>query len=240
MSERAQIIIIWWGYTWMVLFGFALYWLLKMMPPPDATLTATEVAAFYLQNSFEIKLGATIASWLSAFAVPINVVAAIQLSRLEKGTVPAWSILAFAGGILMTMFLVFPPICWGVAAYTAERAPEITALMHELGTLTLVTTDQYFIFQMVPIAIVSLSQKHDELSAFPRWLGYMTLWIAIAFEVGALAFMFKSGPFSWNGLFVFWIPLTTFGFWNTAMCIQFTRALRRQAAQLQGQAPAPL
>jgi hypothetical protein len=233
LSERAQSITVWWGLAFMYIFGFTLYWLLHMMPPPTAMLTEAEVGAFYLTHAFDIKLGAMVSSWVSAFMVPFSVVAAIQLARLEKQDnptgVPAWSILAFAGGILMSMFLVFPPIVWGVAAFTAERSPGLTTILHELGLLTLTTTDQFYIFQMIPIAIVSLTRKHDDLSAFPRWLGYFTLWAALAFEVGALAFMFKDGPFSWNGVLVFWMPLVVFGSWVTVASLVMLRALYRQA-----------
>lgn len=227
MTERAQVILIWWGLLFMYGYGFCLWGLLDMMPPPPATLSVEEVAAFYLDNHLRIRAGSMITSWISAFMVPIAVVVSVQLMRLEKG-VPVLSILQFAGGILMSMFLVFPPIVWGAAAFTAERMPEVTAGLHELGTLTLVTTDQYFIFQMVPIAWLSLTRKHDEYSAFPRWLGYLTIWAAVMFEIGAIAFVPKIGPFAWDGTFVFWFPLLIFGAWVTAMCFTMLRAIRRQ------------
>lgn len=232
MSERGQTIFIWWAFSFLSIFLLAWIFLLQMVPPPPASFSPSEVAAFYSTNGFSIKLGAMIASWTSAFMVPFSVVVAIQMSRLEKGT-PVWSILAFAGGILMSMFLVFPPICWGVAAYTADRTPEVTALMNELANLTLVTTDQFYIFQMIPMVYVSLSRPHDELSALPRWMGFFTLWSAVAFEVGALAFMFKTGPFAWNGLLVFWLPLILFTIWVLVTCYVMLRALKRQAAASQ-------
>lgn len=227
MSERAQTVMLCWGLIFMYIYGVVLWGLLDMMPPPTARLTADEVAAFYMENGLGIRLGAIIASWTSAFGVPYAVVIALQLSRQEKG-VPAWSVLAFAGGILMTMFLVLPPIFWGVAAFTPERAPEITALMHELGTLTLVTTDQYFIFQMVPIAWIALTRPAGPGNPFPRWLGYFTIWAAMMFELGAIAFVPKKGPFSWNGLFVFWCPLIIYGTWVTVMSVSMLRALAHQ------------
>lgn len=227
MSERGQTIMIWWAMSFMVIYGFTLGLLLHMIPTPPATLDTDAVGAFYRDNNLSIRLGAIIASWTSAFMVPFSVVVAVQLRRLEPG-VPVWSILQFAGGILMSIFLVLPPLFWGVAAYSPERAPEITALMHELGTLTLVTTDQFFIFQMVAIGYISFTQKADPNSPFPRWMGYLTIWAALMFEVGAIAFIPKTGPFSWNGLFVFWCPLTIFGFWVTVMSISMLAALRRQ------------
>ena len=237
MTERAQTIMVWWALIFMVIFGFAWWGLLDMMPPPPATWTPNEVAAFYVEHGFKIKLGALIASWTSAFMVPFSVVVAVQMARLERGT-PVWSILQFAGGILMSIFLVLPPIFWGIAAYSPERAPEVTALMHEIAMLTLVTTDQFYIFQMVAMAYVSLTQTVDAHSPFPRWIGFFTIWAALIFEVGAIAFIPKTGPFSWNGLFVFWFPLVIFGAWVTTISVSMLQALKRQQAVSTSRAPA--
>jgi len=227
MTERAQVILVWWALLFLVVFAVAWCLLLKMMPPPPATLTASEIAAFYANNGLSIRLGAVIASWTSAFMVPLSVVVAVQMSRLEKG-VPVWSITQFAGGILMSIFLVLPPLFWGIAAFTPSRPPDVTALMHETSLLTLVTTDQFFIFQMVPIAYVSLTHKPRPDSAFPRWLGYFTIWAALMFEVGAVAFIPRTGPFSWNGLFVFWCPLVIFFVWIAVVSTCLLRAIKLQ------------
>jgi hypothetical protein len=199
-----------------------------MVPPPSASLSPVEIAAFYTENSFRIKLGAMIASWVSAPMVPFSVVLAVQVARLEKGGFPVWGALCFAGGILMSMFLVFPPILWGVAAFTPERAPEITHMLNELANLTLVTTDQYFIFQMLPVSYVALRYPADANTAFPRWLGWFILWVAIAFEVGAIAFMTKTGPFAWDGLIVFWMPFTLFFIWVPLTSFVMLGAIKRQ------------
>jgi hypothetical protein len=170
-----------------------------------------------------------ILSWTSAFAVPIYVVIAVQMARLEKG-IPIWSILQLVGGGMMTIFLVLPPVFWGIAAYNPGRDPQVTAALHEIANLLLTTTDQYFIFQMVALAWVSLAQKPDPLSPFPRWIGYFTIWGALMFELGAIAFLPKTGPFAWNGLFVFWFPFCIFGTWISVLAWSLLRAIKRQEA----------
>jgi len=231
MTERVQSMLIWWALAFMVIFGLAWWGLLGMMPIPPATLSPDEIARLYTDNAQKIRLGAVIASWTSAFMVPFSVVVSVQLARLERG-IPVWSILQLAGGILMSIFLVLPPVFWGVAAFNPTRAPEVTALIHEIANLTLVTTDQFFIFQNVAIAYVSLTQTVDPRSPFPRWIGYFTIWAALMFEIGAVAFLPKRGPFSWNGLFVFWFPLVIFGTWVTVMSVSMLLALKRQRAPL--------
>ena len=122
---------------------------------------------------------------------------------------------------------------WGIAAFNPSRPAEVTALMHETALLTLVTTDQFYIFQMIAIVYVSLTQKTDPHSPFPRWMGYYTLWAALMFEVGAIAFLPKTGPFSWSGLFVFWCPFLIFFTWMTVLAVCLLRAisLQRRAEQ---------
>ncbi|MDO3402771.1 hypothetical protein QWI29_22245 [Mycolicibacterium neoaurum] len=200
-----------------------------MLPPPPPTWPADRVAQFYVENGTGIKIGATILSWSSAFMVPLAIVVAIQMSRHERGK-PVWSILSGAGGVMMSIFLVLPPLFWGVAAFTPTRAPEITATMHELALLTLVTTDQYFVFMWVAVTVVCLIPNKVVHSPFPRWFGYLTAWIAIMFEAGAIAFLTRTGPFAWDGLLVFWSPLSLFGVWIIVMAVLLFKALNGQAA----------
>jgi hypothetical protein len=229
VSYKAQRALIWWALGLMFTFMVAFVFLIRLVPLPPATLNAEEVAAFYRANSGSIRLGAVIASWVAGFMVPLALVISVQMRRLEQGW-PIWATLQFAGGCLMSMFLVFPPLLWGVAAFTPDRPAEITLLIHELANLTLVTTDQYFIFQFVAIAVVCLTAKHDDLSPFPRWFGFYTIWTAFMFELGAFGFIPRTGPFAWNGLFVFWIPLSIFLLWILVTSFMLFRALKRQEA----------
>jgi hypothetical protein len=227
MSERAQRIMIWWGLAFTVIYGVAWWRLFHMMPPPTATLSPAQIANFYVQHGSEIKLGATICGWTSGFMVPLSVVVAIQLSRHEKGR-PVWATLAAAGGVMMSVPLVLPPIFWGVAAFTPTRAPEVTAIMHELAMLTLVTTDQYYIFMWVAIVAICLMPNTVVHSPFPRWFGYFTAWTALMFEAGAIAFLTRTGPFAWNGLLAFWSPVILFGAWIVVMVVLLFKALGDQ------------
>lgn len=227
MSERAQRILLWWGLSFTVIYGLVWVFLLHMMPPPSATWSADQIAHFYIEHGTSIKIGATIAGWTSGFMVPIAVVVAVQISRHETGR-PVWSVLSLAGGLLMSVPLVLPPIFWGAAAFTPTRAPEITAMMHELSMLTFVTTDQYYIFMWVAIAVIALLPNKVVHTPFPRWFGYYTAWTALMFETGAIAFNVRTGPFAWNGLLAFWMPTVTFFIWISVASTLLFKAIGRQ------------
>jgi signal transduction histidine kinase len=68
----------------------------------------------------------------------------------------------------------------------------------------------------------------DELSAFPRWYDWYNLWVAIAVEVGAIAFMTRTGPFARDGALVFWMPFVLFFTWVPFTCWLMWRAITRQ------------
>jgi hypothetical protein len=240
MSERSQIAVVWWAIALTTMYGVSLVFLLHMVPPPSATLSANEVADFYREHATSIRVGAMIDGWCGAFMLPLSAVLAVQVARVEKGRI--WAVLTGLGGATMSLFLVLPPIFWGVAAFTPERAPEVTLLMHELALLTLVTTDQFFIFMWVAIVVVCFLPTTARHSPFPRWFGWFTAWTMIMFEVGAIAFLTRTGPFSWNGLLVFWSPLTLFGAWIAITSTLLLKALKRQrleAQELEAKSGAP-
>lgn len=235
MSERSQVALVWWALIFTAIYGAVLGFLLDMIPPPSAELSANEIAEWYSNNHDQVRIGAVIASWTSAFMVPLTVVIAVQMARQEGGR-KVWSVLTVAGGVMMSIFLVLPPLFFGVAAFTEARDAEVTSLMHELGLLTLVTTDQYYIFMWVAIAVICLLPTSVTNSPFPRWFGYFTAWIALMFEAGAIAFLPRTGPFAWDGLLVFWSPLTLFGLWIGVMSFLLLRALKRQREEAQREA----
>ena len=250
ISIKAQRALVWWAAGFLLIFLVSFVFLIKFVPLPPATWSADQVAAFYADNSVSIRIGSVICSWVAGFMIPLALVITVQMTRLERGW-PIWSVLQLCGGCMMSLFLVLPPLFWGVAAFTPTRPPELTLLMHEFAALTLVTTDQFFIFQNVAIAVICLTTPADPLSPLPRWVGYFTIWAAFMFELGAIGFLPRTGPFAWNGLFVFWFPLTIFGAWFLTMSVvpsaragttgaRAARAMTPGARAVEVRAPIPI
>lgn len=229
MSERSQIVLIWWSIIFMNVFGLAWAFLIGTLPLPPATLTATEIAEFYTEHSLRIRLGAAICSWTSAFLIPIALVASVQMARLEIG-VPIWSRLQLIGSAFTSLFVVLPPMLWGIAAFSPDRPPEITRLVSESANLIFATATQYVIFQMVAVTVISLRRTTVPHSAFPRWFGFLTIWTILITEVAVMGYLTRTGPFAWNGLFVFWIPLAIGSAWLITMAVLMLRALKLQRA----------
>lgn len=229
-SERSQKAILWWGIGLAILYSIALIFLLHMVPPPSATWSIDHVAAWYQEHRTSILIGATINGWTGAFMMPILAVLAVQMARVEGGRYPIWGWLSLVSGAVMSIWLALPPFLWGAAAFTPARDHSATEALHTLGMFTLTTSDQFYIFLWVGVSVICLRPATAKIphNPFPRWWGYLSLWITVMFEAGAFAYLTRTGPFAWNGLLVFWSPLSLFGVWIFIQCRLLFKALSAQ------------
>jgi hypothetical protein len=65
---------------------------------------------------------------------------------------------------------------------------------------------------------------------FPRWAAYFNIWAALMLTPGTVVMFFKSGPLSWTGLFVFWLPFTAFFAWLMVMFRLLLKAIGQERA----------
>ena len=216
------------GLVVIVLFGLA-FWPTSMFhPPPAPTLTPQEVAALYQQNTTGIRLGMLLMSLSGAFMGPFVAVISIQLKRIE-GSTPILAYTQATTGTIGALFFIIPALIFSAAAYHPERAPELTALLHELGWFFLVMPVAPAFLQNTAIGFAILSDKRAT-PIFPRWLGYFNFWVALLFAAGGLIGFFKTGPFAWNGLLAFWVAALVFAAWFFVMTAMLIRAIRLQGS----------
>jgi hypothetical protein len=237
LSLRSQKALVWCSLMLFEIYLFDLVFLLHMLPPPSARWSAVRVAAWYVTNGAEIRIGAALASWVSAWAIPLSAVIAVQMYRHEDRRAPVWSLLALGGGIMMTVFLVLPPVFFGVAAFSPTRSADATAIMHELAVLTLVTTDQFFPFLFAAVAVICLIPTRLVHSPFPRWFGYYSIWALLTSEAAAIAYLTHNGPFAWDGFLGFWLPAILYSNWVLLVGILLLRAINRQLVELRDEPP---
>lgn len=229
-NVRSQRILVWTTIVLGIVFAISYMWLIGFFPPPPANLPADEVAELYSANNIRFRIGVILALISGAFILPITLVISLQMARLEKG-VPVWALLQGLAGAVGSIFVFLPVLIWGVAAFSVERAPELTLLMHEFGWLLFITPLSLFPMQLIGIIIIAFTKDEDDAhSAFPRWLGYLTAWQLVQSFGGPIAVLFKTGIFSWAGLLPFWLPFSLFFAWLIAICITLLRALRHQEA----------
>jgi len=209
--------------------AFAIF--MGFFPPPSPSLSAQDVAKIYSDHTTRIQIGVIIMIFTGLFMVPMSLPISVQLAREEKG-VPLLAILQGVAGAITGIMIALPAIFWAACAFSPNRDPELTKLMHELAFLFFVVPIFAQALQFIPVIWVALSKKVDEsLTPFPSWIGYLCLWALLTIELAPAAVIFKSGPFAWNGLFPFWLGLIIFGAYFLTQMFLILRVLERQEAK---------
>ena len=227
-NATTQRILIWMTLIMIAIFGVGYAGMMGFCPPPEPSLGASEVVALYKTNNMEFRVGVVLCLLSGGFLLPFSVVVSMQMARLEKG-IPGWSILQVICGGLGTIFLWGPPLIWGAAAFSVERDPALTLLLHELAWLMFITPLCVFPMQLGALGMVALTNKKAEkVQAFPRWIGYLTLWQLVQSFGGLAAMLFKGGIFAWNGLFPFYLPFVLYGVWTVALSYTMLKAIKYQ------------
>jgi hypothetical protein len=225
MDNRNQQLCAWSGLFFLLLFFVGFCVLARFLPPPAPTLSAVEVAAIYQNNLWPIRLGMALLLLGAGFIAPWAAVITTQLQRIKGAQVLSYAQLA-AGAAPIMLFTIVSTL-WATAAFRPERNPDLVLLLHDLAWITLLTPIGAFIVQYLCIGIAIL-QDSQKTPVFPRWVAYFNFWVALLFVPGVLGFFFKHGPFAWDGLFVFWLPVGLFGAWYVVMLVMLLKAIRQQ------------
>jgi len=227
MNTKAQLICTWSGMVFSLMFLVGFWPIANFMPPLAPSLPAAEVAAAYQEHTLPIRFGLLMMMTSAGFICPFVAVIAVQMKRIE-GSHPALTITQISTGTLNAVFFVVPSVIWTVTAFRPERDPELLLLMNDFGWITFLMPFTTFIVQNFSIGLSILSDKREQ-PVFPRWLGFFNFWVAVLFIPGGLLTFFKTGPFAWNGLFVWWIPFIVFFAWYMLMFYMLRAAVIAQA-----------
>ena len=212
-------------YPAMILFGVGLMVCAGFIPPPEPGASADDIAAIYRAHASMILLGQVMLMTGAVLFIPFFAAIGFQMARIE-GRRPILAATQMLIGVGTALLILLPTLFFAAAAFRPERDANLVLLMNDLGFLTLLWPFAPAFFQNMAIMICVLSDKSPQ-PLFPRWTGFFNLWVAILFLPGALIPFFKNGPFAWNGLLAFWVPVIAFFVWVIVMVIMVTRAIKR-------------
>jgi len=223
MGPRTKILGVWSAAAFFIFWvvGFVVF--AQWVPPLPPSWSAAHVAQLFRARSVPIRVGMVLMSFGAVFYLPWTVVLSTLIKQIE-GRSFFWSATQLAAGILSAITFFLPAFVWAAAAFRPERNPEITQALVDLGWLLFITPIAPFIAQYVILAVAIFSDRRPQ-PAFPRWAAYLQLWVSVSFLPGLVAFFMKTGPFAWNGLLVWWIPLTMFTGWFVVMIVLTRRAV---------------
>ncbi|MCV7221729.1 hypothetical protein [Mycolicibacterium elephantis] len=191
-----------------------------------------EVVAFY-GDGMHVSIGFVIATLGISLVIPL--IAAISHLMLT-GTPESrlLSVVQLVSGSVTAVLLLVPMLIMAVIAFRPVPDPALAVLLNDLAWLLFITPVAPFIIQNLAIAASAL---RDPASPFPGWLGYLNCWIAFTFSFDVLALVFKHGPFTWNGVLIFWLALTTYSIFLLAMGLMVRHRATDRATEEVGLAP---
>lgn len=227
MNSLQQRLCLWCAPIFLVLVGAGFAGFAGFLPPPSPGLTADALARLYGDHAVRIKAGMLFCLTASGFVVPFAAVLAQQMRRMP-GCDAALASTQLVAGAATSLLVGLPSLILACAAYRPERSPELTQLLNDLGWFTFIFPFPLVMIQALAVGLaILLSARPDEV--FPRWAGYLNLWFAFLAIPGGIGMFFKSGPFAWNGVFVFWIPLSAFFLWYAMNFVLLRRAIASES-----------
>jgi len=210
----------------MFLTGFLVF--AGWIPPSDPADVATDVVGRYAANPHGIMFGMVLAMIGSALLTPWGVAISGSLNRIQ-GVRPLAEVQKLSSTIGALTFII-PLTLWIGAGYRYDgRSADVTQVLQDIGWLQFVCVVWVVFIQMIAIGWAILADRGGD-PVLPHWVGYLNLWAAAGVFPAGLVPFFHSGPFAWNGVVGFFIPLVSFCAWMlTTSWAVFTELNRRIA-----------
>jgi hypothetical protein len=199
------------------------------IPPLAPSASAAEIAAHYQSHANGIRLGAGVMLLSGMFYAAYTALISAQMQRIPGVHQTVINAQLAAGAFACLTFLV-PAMFFASSVYRPDRSPDLTLLMNDMSWIFLVMPWPPFMVQNFAFAFAILSDRRS-VPAFPRWLGYLNIWAPLIFTPAIMLPFFTSGPFAWNGIFVFWIPATVFVIQFIANTIMLLKAIKAEEAK---------
>lgn len=188
---------------------------------------ADEITTFFRDDVVSIRLGMVIVMWAAAVFIPFTATMADYVARYEGRTGPLTRTMTMAG-YANAMLTFYPPLWWIANTWrSGERSADVIYLLNDIAWLQFIGGLALIMPMFVVVAVVALTDMSPD-PVFPRWVGYQSIMTFMLFLPDQALFFFKTGPFAWNGVLGFWIPLTVFCSWFLAMVYLIRRAVLRE------------
>jgi hypothetical protein len=226
--EKLQLALWGCGIGFGLLFFVGLMPLAGFIPPPSPKLTGAELLAKFEPNLTWVKLGIIVGLLGAALLVPWSAMVSLQIARMEQGRrVPLWALFSFGAGCVNAVAFILPFIFWAGAFYRGDRSPELVQLINDMTWLEFLLFFPTFSMQLFCLAMAGFTQRQGP-EVFPRWFLYLNLWMATIGGTGVLCIFFFSGPFAWNGIIGFYLPVGAYVPFLIITFVQFYKTIRAE------------
>ena len=217
--------ICWWSLPiFYHLFGFIFVYLARLMPPPAPGLTTDQIVEFIRANGDKLPLAWVLLSLTLGTASLSSGLIMVQMKRMSVSPVMAYAYMA-ALSVAALPGCLLCGLLFSIAAFRPDRDPQTIALLYDMGLLSFVGSLGCFVAQYLVFAVAIFLDKNK---IFPKWLAYMSIWGAVTELVAVPIWIFRSGPYAWNGYISFYLGTLIFVTWEFFLIVSLFKAIRRQ------------
>ena len=209
-----------------VLFFVGLLLLADFVPPPSPHLSAEQLAAMYQDDGDRIRAGLLLAFLGTTFFLFFGCAIATQTGRI-RGISPTLKYVQVACLGAACIIIIFPIAMWWTAAFRPERDPSEMQLITDLGWIIFVAGYVPYVAWAIAVGIAILCDP-DARPLYPRWAGYLSIFVALVQIPPSLLVFFTTGPFAWDGLISWWVTMFDFFIWVVVMTVLTVRAINAQ------------
>jgi hypothetical protein len=226
INKTLQMVCVWSGPVMIVGWVASFVLLAGFIPPPPPSYSPQQVVDMYQNNTGSIRLGLVLTLFACALLVPFAAVISTQMKRIEGQHAVLSTTQVVSGGLLSLEFII-PLMIWQTAAYRPDIGPVLIRMLNDMGWLMFVGVISTAVVEFASIGLVILNDERNT-GVFPRWAGYFNLWVALLVVPAGVVPFFKEGPFGWNGILAFFVPLVVFAIWIAVMVVLLRQAINAE------------
>jgi hypothetical protein len=222
--DAVQRFAVWCGPAFLVLYMIFFVLVAGFLPPIPPSHSAAEVVAFFADHRTRIQIGALI---MSTLLFPFFTVISREIARIERSRtsgLPILALMQFGGGVLLIVYFQLCSMIWLILSYRPDLDPAVARVLNDAAWLIFVMVFPSYLMQMLCMAVAAFRDTRQH-PTWPRWTGYLNIWVALTGAGGGIAVFFTSGPLAWNGLIGFYIPIAVFAIWLGAMTYVLLKGL---------------
>jgi hypothetical protein len=206
-----------------VLMSLGIFGVTGWMPVVSPSLTANEIAAIFAKDRIRILTGMSILAFACVFYWAFAAAIAMQMRRIEGKSHPLTYVqMSSAAGTVMAILL--PAYFWIGCAFRPEVPPGTLQIFNDISWLMYIGCYPPAFIQALSIGICILTDK-NEVKAYPRWVGFANIVIAILYAAAVGMAFDKTGPGAWDGIFGFWLAAFVFFSWVVIMWWNTVKAI---------------
>jgi hypothetical protein len=207
------------------LFGIVFVILTRLMPPPAPTKSPAHVADWILGHRTSLQVGLVILFLSIGLSTMTTGLVVVQMRRMTGAG--RWLAFGYLGALAVAVLpgCLFCGLMYALAAFRPDRPVAIMSLLYDAGMISFVGSLGCFIGQYLTFVIAVFRDRNQ---IFPLWFGYWSIWAGVTEIVAAPAWIYRTGPFAWNGLLAFYQGTVIWVSWQIGLTVLLFRAIRRQ------------